>query len=170
MAKDIDYQNMKRMIANLRDPLLLEEVLGDKSGMLQQQVMDANNDDKIIQLDNNKTAKVITDANEDVPDRILNGLETVLNGFIEAIQGAVTNIELMTVHMGDSSMVIMIKVVLVDGQPASLHIDSESQHIQLKYDNFLALDDENVRFIAQAKNYFNPRLMSQLQGVVTIPT
>jgi hypothetical protein len=167
MEKDNDYILMKKMIDNMRNPILTEEILNDKSAQLQQHVMDANNEDQSITLDNNKVAKIITDANVEVSDRITTGAQQVLNEFMMAVQGTVTDIELMTVHIGDTSLVITIKVVLKDGQPATIHIDSQSQHIQLKYDNFLALDDENVKFITAAHNYFNPKLMGYLQSAVT---
>lgn len=165
MGKSHEYVDMKKMLNHMRDEKRINEVVGDNMGDLENNVMDSDNKDMTITLDDNKTAKIIMDNNTDIPQNILGGLETVLNGFITAIQGTVSNIELITVHLGDASMVITVKVNLQDGQPATIHVDSESQHIQMKYDNFFVLDDPNVRFMTQAKNYFNPRLMSQLQGV-----
>ena len=179
MQKDKDYMDMKKWIGNLRDVTLVESVLKEEGDpeerqpnhmsntmeKLDNEVLDTENSEKTITLDDNKTAKVISDNNS-IPENVIHGLEVTLNGVINALQGTVANIELITVHVGDSSMVITIKVNLQDGQPATLHVDSQSQHVQMKYDNFFVLNDHNLQFIVQAKNFFNPRVMSQLQGAI----
>ena len=165
MQKDKEYMDMKKWIGNMRDETLIENVLGDKLHELDNEVLDNDKNDTTITLDNNLTAKVISDS-KGISTNITQGLETILNGFITAIQGTITTIELITVHIGDTSMNITINCVLHDGHGIALHVDSESQNIQMKYDNFLILNNENVQFMSQCKNYFNPKLMSQLQGAI----
>lgn len=159
MGKDVEYVDMKRMIANLRNPLLLEEILGDKSAELERNILNNDNAGKKITLDSNVNANIISDSNEEADPYIVTELQKMLNGFIDAVQGTLNNIEIITVHLDKTIMRITINVMLIDDQPASLHISSENTIPQLKYDNFLALTPENVKFIMAVQAYFNKEIM-----------
>lgn len=170
---DFEYISMRTMLERSRKGLLNEDVysnphvIGNQDQELQQKSLDdGNNTDKKITLDNNQTATVVSDVDE-LAGNITVGLQTILNGFMEAIQGTINNIDMISVHIGDSAMVITVKVTMDDGQPLIFNINSESQSVQVKYDNFLELTDKNVMLLGSVKNYFNPKLMSQLQGAVS---
>ena len=163
---DYEYRSMKRMLTKLR---LNEEinnnpnVVGDKGGELDDKVLTSDNHDEKITLDNNIDAKVISDL-EDLPSNIINGLQSVLNNLINAMQGSVNNIDLLTVHISDTTMVITVKVTMTDNQPMVFNVNTMNQSVQCKYDNFLELTPKNIQLLTQVKQYFNPKVMSQLQG------
>ena len=163
---DYEYRSMKRMLTKLR---LNEEIannpniVGDKTSELKDTVLTADNNDEKITLDNNLDAKIISDSKE-LPSNVINGLQSVLNNLINAIQGSINNIDLLTVHISDTTMVITIKVTMTDNQPMVFNVNTVNQSVQSKYDNFLELTPKNLQLLAQVKQYFNPRVMSQLQG------
>jgi len=163
---DYEYRDMKTMIDRLR---LNEEmannpnVVGDKANELQSSVLTADNHDEKITLDNNITASIISDSQE-LASNITAGLQSVLNNLISAIQGSINNIDMLTVHIGDTTMVITVKATMTDNQPIVFNIDSVKQSVQAKYDNLLELTPKNLQLLAQVKQYFNPKVMSQLQG------
>jgi len=187
MNHDFEYINMKSTIDRFRSGLgLLKEeinpnqeggnnqgvpaqpnVMDNKDSELQQRTVNQDNSGKKITLDNNKTATVVTDSQE-LDEKMTSGLQQILNGYLEAIQGSVTNTDLITVHIGDSAMTITVKVMMSDNQPATISVNSESQNIQLKYDNFLELNQKNLALMTQTLKYFNPNLMSDLQGAISI--
>lgn len=170
MRYDHEYISMSKMLKKSRS-LLTEDVqnnphvLGDKSAELADKTMNSQNDDQKLSLDNNMEAKIISDLGE-LGETISTGLQSILNGFIEAVQGTITNIDLITVHIGDSAVVITIKSTMTDNQPIIFSINSSNQSIQAKYVNFFELTDKNIALLMRIKRYFNPKLMSQLQGVV----
>jgi hypothetical protein len=159
---------MKRILGGLRHKLNEEQfnnpnVIGDKSSELKDTVLSANNNEDKITLDNNLDAKVISDSN-DIPSNVINGLQSVLNNLITAVQGSINNIDLLTVHISNTTMVITFKVTMTDNQPMIFNINTVNQSVQAKYDNFLELTPKNLQLLTQIKQYFNPRVMSQLQG------
>lgn len=175
MNRDFEYINMQKFLNIARQGNLLREqdemtqpnVMQDKGAELQSKVMDADNEGKKITLDNNKQATVVADVQE-VDERIISGLQQILNGYLQAINNFVTSVDLITVHIGDSSLVVTVKVTMDDNQPATLNVNSETQDVQLKYDNFLKLSEKNLNMMTASFRYFNATLMTQLQGTVTI--
>lgn len=163
--------SMRKMIDRTREGLNEEQyhnphILGNKDSELSTKVMDSDNYDKKISLDNNMEATVVSDGGE-LAENITTGLQTVLNGFVEAIRGSVTNTDLISVHVGNSAVVITVKTTLEGGMPVVFNINSSNQSVQIKYDNFLELTDKNMQLMQQVKQYFNPKLIAQLQGVVS---
>jgi hypothetical protein len=164
MGKDTDYVNMKRMITNLRNPLLLEEILGDKSGDLEHSVMDNDNTGIKLTLDSNVNANIVSDNNEEPSEYDKTNLQQMLNDAVGNILPTVQSINLITVHLDKTVMRITINVMLDKDQPASIHISSENSVPQLKYDNFLEISPINVQFFAAVAKSFNKELMSNFKN------
>ena len=169
---DFEYVSMKKHMDSMRMVLKEEQynnphTIGSQDSELSDRALNSQNDDKKISLDNNQTASVISDSQEELASNITAGLQTILNWFMEAIQGTVNNIDLMTVHIGDSSMVLTIKVTMQDNQPMVFNINSANKSVQAKYDNFLEINEKNLGMLTSVYRYFNPQLMGHLQGAVS---
>lgn len=169
---DFEYVSMKKHIHGFREALNENQfnnphIIGSKDSELSDRALNTQNSDKKITLDNNQKATIVSDSQGDLAGNITLGLQTVLNGFMEAMQGSVNNIDLMTVHISDSAMIITIKVTMTDNQPLVFNINSSNKSIQAKYDNFLEITDKNMQMLNSAYKYFNPELMNHLQGAVS---
>lgn len=171
---DYEYIKMKKMLENMRraGEILNEEIqpnphiLGDKSGELETAALQTDKDSKKISLDDGKEATIVTDDNNELPGNITLGLQTILNGFMTAINGTVLQVDMVTVNIGDSSVNIIIKLIMEGEQSLTVDINSATKDVQLKYDNFLKLSDETQQMVDSIKRYFNPKLLTQLQGLV----
>jgi hypothetical protein len=169
---DFEYVSMKKHMDSVRKVLKEEQynnphIIGNQDTELSDRSLNSQNDDKKITLDNNQTATVVSDSQDELAGNITMGLQTILNGFMEAMQGTVNNIDMMTVHISDSAMILTIKVTMQDNQPMVFNINSANKSIQAKYDNFLEINEKNLGMLTSAYKYFNPQLMGHLQGAVS---
>lgn len=163
---------MREMLNRTRKSLLTEEegydnpnIMGSQDTALQDKTVNSYKNDHKITLDDNKSATLISDGGE-LSNEVTTGFQQILNGFIQAIQGAVSDIDKISINIGDTAVVMMIKAIMKDGQSIVFHVNSQTQKIQAKYDNFLELSMENIKLLAQVMQYFNPKLMSQIQGTI----
>lgn len=171
---DYEYIKMKTMLENMRraGEILNEEeqpnphIVGDKGGELETAALQTDKDSKKISLDNNKEATIVTDDNRELAGNVTLGLQTILNGFIEAMTGSIIQVDMITVNVGDTAVNVIIKLIMDGEQPLTVDVNSATHDVQLKYDNFLKLTDQTQQMVNGIKRYFNPKLLDQLQGLV----
>lgn len=171
MGRDSEYISMKTMLERSRRGFVNEDVqqnphvINNQDSKLSDQVLTDDSSDQKISLDNNLEASVVSKTGE-VAGNVIVGLQTVLNGLVEAIQGMYHNIDRIVVTMDESVMTITMNIVLVDSNPLIFIVNSEKSSVQIQYEGYLELTNETIGLFTRMKNYFNPKLMANLQAQV----
>lgn len=172
MNHDFEYISMKEMIDRSRKGLgLLNEevganpnILGDKDPELQQKTLDSNNTDEKITLDSPPNeAVIIGNVQQGVSDKIKIGFQSILNKYLELMSDSILRADRISIKINDTSVQLTIVVIMKDDQPATILYDTQSGKVQLKYENFLELSQENVNMMAKTAQYFgNEELKNEI--------